>query len=301
METDAQHRTVTVDDRRGGSIFVRDWGPEDSAAVIHHHGTPSCSLAVPTGWSGPSNHGVRVVTFDRPGYGQSTNRPGRSMSEAAVWTEIVADALGIERFAVMGTSGGGPHAAAAAAVLPDRVTRLCISVGVGPTWLEGFDVSQDMLAETRQEIDAARDGEQALRTFIDHVMSADPGLDQWLNQLPPSDVEILGRDDVKAEERAEADAWGAHGIEGWLEDDLAIFARPWNVDLSSITAATLLVYGASDVLVPPTHGDAYHRAIPHAQCVKVEGGGHWMRDHEPAIIRWLTSDRDVLEDLATRT
>lgn len=286
-----QHKCHELRDG-SGSLIVREWGAEDAPAVIHHHGTPSCGLAVPAGWHAATTLGIRIITFDRPGYGGSTNEQGRSVADAAGWTERIADALGIERFAVMGTSGGGPHAAAAAAVLESRVSRLCVSVGIGPVGLPGFDAAAGMLPETGREIAMARSGELDLRRFIQAEMDADAPLESWFSQLPAADVEVLGRADVRVEEQAEDADMMRGGIEGWLEDDLALFGRPWGCDLSSITARTLLVYGKDDVLVPAAHGDAYRRAIGHGQLVKLPGVGHWMRDAEPAIVRWLTS-RDL--------
>lgn len=272
-----------------GSLLVRDWGVEGAPTVIHHHGTPSCGLAVPAGWHASATLGIRIITFDRPGYGSTTNEQGRSVADAARWTERIADALDIEQFAVMGTSGGGPHAAAAAAVLGSRVSRLCVSVGLGPVGLSGFDAAADMTRETAHEIAMARAGEAELRSFIQAEMDANVPLESWFSQLPPADVEVLGRADVRVEEQAEEADMMRRGIEGWLEDDLALFVRPWGCDLSSITARTLLVYGKDDVLVPASHGDAYRRAIGHGQLVKLPGVGHWMRDAEPAILRWLVS------------
>jgi pimeloyl-ACP methyl ester carboxylesterase len=286
MATFPPHRAHLVDVGAGVRVHVRDIGPEDAAAVIYFHGTPSSSVALPGGWKRvPST--LRLITLDRPGYARSDNQPGRTVADAASWTAAIADELGIGQFAVMGTSGGGPFAAASAASLTDRVTRLCVSVGLGPVELSGFDACRDMPEETVVEIQHARAGEQRLRSFIDGLMNQEDPLGDWMAKLPPSDQEILRRDDVRIEEQAELDDLDAGGIEGWLEDDLSMFARPWGVDLTAITAETLLLYGTADILVPHEHGDAYRAAIGHGQLVKVSGAGHWMRDAEPAVLSWL--------------
>ena len=272
----------------GSEILVRDFGPADAPAVIHHHGTPSCSLDLPAGWGGRPP-GVRLVTFDRPGYGSSPSVLGRMVSDAGRWSAAIADALGIGRFALMGTSGGGPHAAAAAAVLTDRVTRLCVSVGLGPIGMEGFDWEIGMPAESVQEMRCAMRGEAELRAFIGAMMEQDDPLGVWMDQLPPSDREIVGRPEVAREEEAVGRVAFAQGPEGWVEDELAFCNRSWGVDLAAVTARTLLLYGASDVFVPHQHGDAMAAAIGHGQLVKVPGAGHWMRDVEPAVLEWLTS------------
>lgn len=278
------------------TLQVLDIGPPDAPAVIYHHGTPSCRLDLPGGWAGPPP-GIRLVTFDRPGYGESDNVPGRVVADAGRWSEAIADALGIGVFALMGTSGGGPHAAAAAACLRDRVTRLCVSVGLGPVGLPGFDHEAGLPAETVDELRRAQRGEAALRGFIDDLMAQEDPMGAWMEQLPPSDQEILSRPETVREEEAVNEGALGGGIEGWLEDDLAFFARDWSVDLAAVTARTLLLYGRADVLVPHTHGDAMRAAIGHGQLAKVPDGGHWMRDIEPAVLEWLTSDEDAGFDI----
>lgn len=271
-----------------GSIRVREWGDPDGPLVVFHHGTPSSSIAVPGGWTGPAAARVRLCSYDRPGYGGSAGSPGRTVADAAEWSRRIADTCGVERFAVMGTSGGGPHAVAAAALLPERVIALCVDVGLGPALL-GFDAASGMVDETVAEIRAARRGEFVLR---EHLLSLGDGADaltEWLDRLPDSDREVLGRDQVQREEAVEAREWAAHGIDGWVEDDLALFARDWTFDPAAIAAPTMLVYGGADVLVPASHGEAWLALLPHADLRIVPGGGHWLRDHEVEALRWCAS------------
>ena len=283
-----QHIESTVE-VAAGVLVVRDWGPRDAHPVVFHHGTPSTSMSLPGGWAHIHSTGARIITFDRPGYGGSTNRPGRKVGDAGDWTAAIADALGLDRISVMGTSGGGPHAAAAAARLGDRVTRVCVSVGLGPVGLEGFDHLAGMLPESTDEFERAARSEPELRGFIEAHMAEEEPLAVWNEQIPPSDQEVMARPDVQREEQEEDAALGVGGNEGWLEDDLAFFGRPWDCDLSRITAEVLLVFGGADVFVPHAHGDAYLRAIGHGQLVKLPTAGHYMRDAEPGILTWLSS------------
>jgi pimeloyl-ACP methyl ester carboxylesterase len=276
---------VAVDD--GLALFVRDWGPLDGAPVIHHHGMPSCSLSVPGGWQAPDDAGVRLVAFDRPGYGRTPARAGRQVGDAALWTQRVADDLGLGTFSMFGMSGGAPHAAAAAAALGERVHKLCLVNGVGPDELPGFDPASEMLPETRQEIACARAGRADLHRFIDALLAETEPMEPWFKQLPPSDVELLGRREVQVEDAAVyAESMGP-GRDGWLDDDLALFHYPWGCDLAAVTAQVLLLYGMDDVLVPANHGDAWAMALGHGQLVKVADAGHWLRDVEPDALRWL--------------
>lgn len=283
-------RQFDVEDSSGEPIRVREWGDPTGPVVIFHHGTPSSSAAVPGGWNGPAELGIRVLALDRPGYGGSPRQPGRRVADAARWSALVADECGIETFAVMGTSGGGPHAAAAAALLPQRVTRLCIDVGIGPVPCDDFDPQAGMLPETVAELSAATQGESTLRAYIESLGSADVALDSWMDLLPPSDREVLGRTDVRKEEALEAQDWISAGLNGWIDDDLALFREPWGFHPRDISQPTLLAYGGADVLVPSSHGRAYREVIANATLEVIPEAGHWLRDHETKALAWAVRE-----------
>jgi pimeloyl-ACP methyl ester carboxylesterase len=277
----------------GRVIAVEDRGPLDGPVVIAHHGTPSCRLDVPGGAESAARSGIRVITFDRAGYGLSTTRPGRTVSDVATDVEAIADALHIGRFATIGVSGGGPHALATAALLGDRVTRLCVSVGLGPVEDPGFDATAHLPAETVAEIRAAQAGPEVLREFV--AQHADPatGLDAWMTTLPLSDQQVLARPSVRACEEAVAHDWQRVSHEGWVQDTLAFFTRPWGFAPASIAQPTLLLYGDADVLVPIEHGRALSRLIAGSVLQTVPGGGHWLHDQEVAALTWLGATDEV--------
>ena len=139
-----EHRFTTPD---GRTLAVAEWGDPEGLPVISHHGTPGGRIAW---WSDPTiyaRHGVRRLTMDRPGYGLSTRRPGRRIVDVVPDVELIADGLGIDRFAVMGGSGGGPHTLACAALLGGRVIRCAAFVSVAPLgdpglaradWIDGM-------------------------------------------------------------------------------------------------------------------------------------------------------------------
>src|SRR5690348_15789794 len=110
----------------GRSLTVRDLGEPGAPAVLFQHGFMACRL---TGRPAP---GARVITIDRPGIGGSTAWPGRTLLDWPADVAAVADHLGLDRFAVLGHSGGGPYAAACAARLGDRVSALGIACGFAP-------------------------------------------------------------------------------------------------------------------------------------------------------------------------
>jgi pimeloyl-ACP methyl ester carboxylesterase len=286
-------RTHSIRLSDGRVIAVEDRGPLDGPIVIAHHGTPSCRLDVPGGAGGAERNGIRVITFDRAGYGLSSNRPGRTVSDVATDVAEIADELGVGRFATIGVSGGGPHALATAAVLGDRVTRVCVSVGLGPVEDPGFDAAAYLPAETVAEIRAAQAGPEVLREFV--AQHADPGtgLDAWLTMLPLSDREVLARPSVRACEEAVAHDWQRVSREGWVQDTLAFFVRPWRFDPASVAQPTLLLYGDADVLVPIEHGRALSRLIAGSVLQTVPGGGHWLHDQEAEALAWLADPQET--------
>ena len=215
--------------------------------------------------------------------------PMRRVADAAAWSEQIADQLGFDQFSLLGTGAGAPHAVAAAAALGERVPKLCLINGLGPDELPGFDPATGMTEETRQEIACARAGEPVLRRFIDTVMQHDDPLEPWFEHLGSTDVEILGRREVQLEEAAAYAESMDSSVEGWVADDLALFHHSWGCDFSFVTAQTLVVNGLEDVFVPANHGDAWALALGHGQLIKLPEAGHWLRDYERDVLRWLAS------------
>jgi len=129
----------------GRTLTFAQWGDRDGFPVFTLHGTPGSRLLRHYDESKYAQVGARVITYDRPGYGGSDRSRGRGVVDCVADVAAIADTLGVERFAVTGGSGGGPHALAVAARLPDRVTRASCEVGIVPyptpdfDWFEGMD------------------------------------------------------------------------------------------------------------------------------------------------------------------
>ncbi|WP_207795323.1 alpha/beta fold hydrolase [Deinococcus koreensis] len=129
----------------GRTLHVYDTGGHGSGhplTVVWHHGTPNIGSPPEPLFAASTRLGIRWVSSDRPGYGGSTPLPGRSVAAAAADLNAVADALGLERFAVMGHSGGGPHALACAALLPGRVLAVVSGAGLAPYGAGGWTGSR---------------------------------------------------------------------------------------------------------------------------------------------------------------
>jgi pimeloyl-ACP methyl ester carboxylesterase len=225
----------------GRTLHCYDTGPA-ALTVAWQHGTPQTGpppqplLALP---------GVRWLSVDRPGYGGSSPLPGRSVGDAAADTAALADAVGVDRFAVLGASGGGPHALACAAALPDRVTGVVSIAGVAPFDAPGLDWFAGMAAAGVAEFRAAAAGPDALRALLARGGEPDPDL------FAPPDLPALAGP-YGPWLIATAQDGLATGLAGYVDDDLA-FVAPWGFRLADVAAPVLLVHGGLDRMAPSAH------------------------------------------------
>src|ERR671933_1433994 len=162
---------VPVDD--GRTLAAAQWGDPDGFPVFSLHGTFGSRFARHPDEEAVRDLGIRLVTYDRPGYGASTRHPGRPVVNCVPDVAAIADALGIERFAVTGGSGGGPHALAVAARLPERVLRARCVVGVAPFEAEGLDFYAGMDPENIKEFGLAEQGEAVLQPELERMAAID--------------------------------------------------------------------------------------------------------------------------------
>ena len=203
----------------------------------------------------------------------------------------IADALGLDAFAVYGVSGGGPHALACAALLGGRVRRVAVSGCIGPADDPGLDWFAGMHPLSVPEFKAAMEGRAALEPLVQPYVEAvrnDPhaASDAWLDGLPESDRRIL-LDPARRESDAvaELEANRQDGA-GWIDDDLALL-RPWGFEPEAIAVPVRLWQGDVDVLVPPAHSRRLSARIPAAELVVVAGAGHWLDADHPDMLAWL--------------
>ena len=270
---------VTVPD--GRTVAAAQWGDPQGFPIFSLHGTPGSRMGRHPDEDAVRALGIRVVTYDRPGYGASTRHPGRRVVDCVGDVAAIADALGIEQFAVTGGSGGGPHSLAVAARLPERVLRARCVVGVAPFDADGLDFYAGMDAENITEFGFAEKGEAVLHPELERMaaetlerVAADPSKvlsDDW--ELADADRAVLadpGIQTVMGEMVREAFRNGAWG---WVDDDLA-FLQPWGFDVSEIRVPVEVRYGAQDVLVPAAHGAWLARHVPGAEVTVDQAAGH---------------------------
>jgi len=277
----------------GGLLMVAAAGPHDGRPVVLCHGTPGGRAFTVPDLGVLERLGIRLVTYDRPGYGGSTPRPGRSVADAVADVALVADALTLGRFAVAGFSGGGPHALAVAAGLGDQVTRCAAVSTVAPMDAVGLDWFAGMSDGNVQEFDTALSGRAPLAELVEPIASA--FVDDVFAALASFKVELPGADRAALDDpgvaqvvaQSMADGLRA-GATGWIDDDLA-FCRPWGFAVERVRVPTGVWHGTEDTLVPPAHASWLAAAVPGAEGHVIVGGGHFGPLLEiESILRWLT-------------
>lgn len=251
----------------GRTLHVYDSGHvdgRDELTVFWHHGTPQLGLLPGPLLPAAQRLGIRFVSYDRPGYGGSSPQPGREVVSAAADVTAIADALGVGRFAVYGSSGGGTHSLVCGAALPDRVTGVVSISGVAPFDSAGLDWFGGMGSTGADELRAATKGREALGALL-------AGSDFDPEMFTPADHKALeGEWGWLGQSAAQAMAGGPDGM---IDDDLA-YVQPWGADPTTIQAPLLVVHGDEDRMVPCSHGEWLGKHCPTAEFWPSKGDGH---------------------------
>jgi len=270
------------------TVAYFDYGHSDDV-VFFHHGTPSAGPIAPYIRRNADANGFRIIEVVRPGYGSSTAISDRSVNTVSQINLDIADALGIENFAIFGQSGGGPHALASGHLAGRRCIAQLIIAGIAPYDDPNFDFVAGMSEEIREKrllaLTSMEDFEAALleeatkmssSNFeqIKEIFDVDP-------ENPISGERILSIHTI----------WQYSSIQGpiGLRDDLLAFLKPWGFSLEEISSPVQLWAGTKDVNVPVAHADYLKREITNSELLIVEDKNH-STISEPAVesgFKWL--------------
>jgi pimeloyl-ACP methyl ester carboxylesterase len=278
MSKSAYAQTVDEVLVAGRRLEVVSAGPTDGRALVFHHGTPGAAVGFGPAVESVVARGLRYVTYSRPGYAGSGAQPGRRVADAAADVAAVLDHLGAGEFVTVGWSGGGPHALACAALLPDRCRAAATLAGVAPFDAPGLDFLDGMAPENHAEFGAAVIGAEPLSPWLSAAATE-------LRSITAAEVAASLGGLISEVDRAsltgEFAEWTAmlfraavsSGIDGWRDDDLA-FVAPWDFELDSVSRPVFVWQGDEDRMVPFAHGQWLAANIAGARARLLPGEGH---------------------------
>jgi len=279
-------RTLTL--RDGRNLVWSETGNRAGPAVIALHGTPGSRHSFTVDEPSWATLGARLICPDRPGYGSSTARPDMTLVQYPDMIDQLADHLELDRFATLGYSGGGPYAAACAALLPARINRLILVSAIGPP-------------DDRPERRAPRTRNQRLLTHFQRhprlartaTTASGAAMNRWperalaamTKSMPRIDQTIASRPAVHAALLRDL-ADSPINIGRPLAQDMARLAQPWSFSPSDITIPTDLWHGTADLNAPVTDARRLHHAMTGSILHELNGAGHLLiYDHITAILK----------------
>lgn len=275
-------------------------GDPDGFPVAFHHGTP-CSRLLPRWWDAPARErGLRVVCFDRPGYGNAPARPERTIQDVVNATAAAMSALGADRFAAWGGSGGCSYALGCAALLPDRVSCV-VSVAGNPPFDEtldgeGWDAEELEFSRRHVADPTAASRETVRRRWVEP--QADPvrrfdvagWLDAWQGGFTPADRDALGDGETGEYLLGNVQEALRPGVDGWMDDGFCALC-PWGFKLEEIHKPVAIWHSDDDRMVPIGSAHRLAASIPNARLFEVSGHGHpalILRHIEP-VMDWIVA------------
>lgn len=279
----------------GATVSYAEYGALDGRPVLALHGAPACRLMFSVADAEAKARGLRLIAPDRPGYGLTTPDKRASLAARTEWLKSVVDTLHLDRFAVLGVSGGSPYAVSLAAHFPERVAALALVSPMGPVadYADSAESKLDPLSFMHDRFFM----HMPYRTWVTHPLS-DVGAwmyrhgPDFFNGLLPKlsanpDAGILSQKHVAEVMRTMTlEAFRQGGGGGTA--DLEIFGRPWNVNFADVKAPALVWQGTDDHVVPPQAARWLARQLPHCDLHSLEGAGHfWVFEHVEEVIASL--------------
>ena len=269
-------RELTLPD--GRTLEYLEAGAPDGPVLLAHHGTPGSGRFLRAEVEAAEGLGARLVAYSRPGYAGSSPQPDRSVADAAADVAALLDGLGADRFATYGVSGGGPHALACAALLPERCAAAATVAGVGPSDGPGLDFLAGMGDGNIEEFGIAMQGREPLEPFLrDEAAGLTAATPEQLREAAGphlSDVDAAAlTGELAAHLHATITGGLAPGIAGWADDDLA-FVKPWGFDVGAITVPVAVWQGEQDLMVPAAHGRWLSTHVAGAEANLPQQEGH---------------------------
>jgi pimeloyl-ACP methyl ester carboxylesterase len=280
----------------GRWLAAREIGDPAGVPVLYCHGSPSSGAE----WRlfGTADEiaarGLRLIAPDRPGSGGSTFQRGRRILDWPADVAAMMDQLGIDRFAVLGYSGGSPYALATALRLAERVTAVVTVSGTAPFDIPG--ITEGIAPDSWRFMQLAR-----TRPLVSRAVSWTMGLtarlapgrlaSQAARALPPVDAATVA-DPELGRAFAAMVYETTHGSPQGAQHDTALMIGPWGFELEEIRRHVRLWHGTEDRNAPPAMAQHLADRLPDAELTWLEGEGH--------ISAAATHAGRILDDLVAR-
>lgn len=266
-------RILTLPD--GRRVACAEYGDPGGLPVLALHGTPGSRLMFALADRAARERGVRLIAPERPGYGLSDYRHSESLAQIAEDLSAVADLYEVERFAVIGVSGGGPYAVAAAAAMPDRISLLALVAPIG----EVADVQLRLSRFQRLLFRRLARRPWASRLFFGRLRlmvfrSPDTAYRWLMRRVRAVDRELLARSGVRISLQAAMGEGLRPGVEG-VAQDLRLCCSPWRLRFADIDVPAIIWQGSDDPVVPPEAAYALARALPNCRLDVIPAAGHY--------------------------
>jgi pimeloyl-ACP methyl ester carboxylesterase len=278
----------------GRVLAVQEAGDPDGRPVLVHMGTPNSRHLYGPNAADAAERGLRLICYDRPGYGGSAPQPGRSHASCAADVRTICTALQIERLGIWGISGGSAHALACAALLPDLAVGVASLAGLAPWGAEGLDWFDGMGPDNVEDFQLFLADPAASRVKMEKdreemlAASADDVAEVMKTLLTPTDAAVLSG------ELADYLVFSSHeglapGSEGWWEDGVAQ-AGPWGFELDDISVPVMVMHGRQDKFVPFGHGQWLAAHVPGVDARLLDDDGHLtlLQNRIPEVHSWLS-------------
>lgn len=270
--------TCAIPGEDGSVIRIEEFGEFQGKPILAHPGSPgSRRLFRPDAELAARQFGLRLLSYDRPGYGGRPRREGRRIADAVADVRCIAAALGIERMGIWGFSGGGPYALACAVLLPELVTGAAVFASFAPYGSPDLDFSKGMSPEYAGEVDLfftnRATAREHWRRDADQLFATACAPEFWMARSG----DAAGTDDARSWDvachlAASVSDSLANGDDGWW-DDWAAILTPWGCDLTAARVPVRLWHGARDRAVPVEHG-------------------RWLAAHVPGIVAHISESDD---------
>jgi len=286
------NRIISVDD--GRKIRISEGGQPDGVPILVLRGSPHSQLLYECWSKDAQARGIRLLCYERPGYGASTAQRRRTVAGAATDVAAIAHELGLKQLLIWGISGGGPHALACAALLPNLVRAAAVLASIAPYPAEGLDYYAGMGETNVIETRAALESRQACQRVVEAEASellrgANPEtlLRTWRSLLCPVDAAVLTTGFADFVLRTIREGMG-ETRDGLIDDEMA-FVTPWGFELSQIRVPVLLLHGEHDQMVPVSHGKWLASRIPDVEARFLPDDGHLTLSLRriPEVHAWL--------------